>query len=228
MEKIVNIQNVLLIFIPFSCALCFVRAFVYLELGIQLCVGRSVWLFALFHSCFSPPFFHSICPTATAQHFFPSRDLPQISDFDYIFSPKLLRISSLHIFFHSLSQLFFVDGCLMAFFSLFFCILFRPHSNDDTYRNFRSVPLKSQLNTYTEKGKIPVLDFLSTALESVEYERALTRGLVSVAHRFRFSFQFLFRCYQSLNKFQLTATCIYIRVGQFVGSEKDQPRLWQI
>lgn len=116
----------------------------------------------------------------------------------------------------------------MAFFSLSFCILFRPHSNDDTYRNFRSVPLKSQLNTYTEKGKIPVLDFLSTALESVEYERALTRGLVSVAHRFRFSFQFLFRCYQSLNKFYLTATCIYIRVGQFVGSEKDQPRLWQI
>lgn len=43
----------------------------------------------------------------------------------------------------------------------------------------RSVPLKSQLNTYTEKGKIPVLDFLSAALESVEYERALARGLVS-------------------------------------------------
>ncbi|XP_055309432.1 1-phosphatidylinositol 4,5-bisphosphate phosphodiesterase epsilon-1-like, partial [Sitodiplosis mosellana] len=36
----------------------------------------------------------------------------------------------------------------------------------------RSVPLKSQLNTYTEKGKIPVLDFLSAALESAEYERA--------------------------------------------------------
>lgn len=42
----------------------------------------------------------------------------------------------------------------------------------------RSVPLKSQLNTYTEKGKIPVLDFLSAALESAEYERALARGLV--------------------------------------------------
>lgn len=43
----------------------------------------------------------------------------------------------------------------------------------------RSVPLKSHLSTYTEKGKIPVLDFLSAALESAEYERALARGLVS-------------------------------------------------
>lgn len=42
----------------------------------------------------------------------------------------------------------------------------------------RSVPLKSHLSTYTEKGKIPVLDFLSAALESAEYERALARGLV--------------------------------------------------
>lgn len=30
-----------------------------------------------------------------------------------------------------------------------------------------------------DKGKVPVLDFLAAALESVEYERALTRGLVS-------------------------------------------------
>lgn len=59
----------------------------------------------------------------------------------------------------------------MRFFSLSFCLLFLNH--------IRSVPLKSQLNTYTEKGKIPVLDFLSAALESVEYERALARGLVS-------------------------------------------------
>lgn len=46
------------------------------------------------------------------------------------------------------------------------------------------MPLKSQLNTYTEKGKIPVLDFLSAALESVEYERALARGLVSLTLHF--------------------------------------------
>lgn len=59
----------------------------------------------------------------------------------------------------------------MCVFSLSFCLLFLNH--------IRSVPLKSQLNTYTEKGKIPVLDFLSAALESVEYERALARGLVS-------------------------------------------------
>lgn len=39
--------------------------------------------------------------------------------------------------------------------------------------------LKSLLTTFTEKGKIPVLEFLSAALESAEYERALARGLVS-------------------------------------------------
>lgn len=39
--------------------------------------------------------------------------------------------------------------------------------------------MKSQLASFTEKGKIPVLDFLSAALESAEYERALTRAIVS-------------------------------------------------
>lgn len=64
-----------------------------------------------------------------------------------------------------------LNVCAFFFLSLSFCHLFLNH--------IRSVPLKSQLNTYTEKGKIPVLDFLSAALESVEYERALARGLVS-------------------------------------------------
>lgn len=41
--------------------------------------------------------------------------------------------------------------------------------------------LKSLLTTFTEKGKIPVLEFLSAAIESAEYERALARGLVSSA-----------------------------------------------
>lgn len=44
--------------------------------------------------------------------------------------------------------------------------------------------MKSQLATFTEKGKIPVLDFLSAALESAEYERALARAIVSVEKRF--------------------------------------------
>lgn len=44
---------------------------------------------------------------------------------------------------------------------------------------FRSIQMKSQLASFTEKGKIPVLDFLSAALESAEYERALTRAIVS-------------------------------------------------
>lgn len=43
---------------------------------------------------------------------------------------------------------------------------------------YRSVQLKSLITTFTERGKIPVLEFLSAALESAEYERALTRGLV--------------------------------------------------
>lgn len=43
----------------------------------------------------------------------------------------------------------------------------------------RSIQMKSQLASFTEKGKIPVLDFLSAALESAEYERALTRAIVS-------------------------------------------------
>ncbi|KAG4077316.1 hypothetical protein HA402_009717 [Bradysia odoriphaga] len=41
----------------------------------------------------------------------------------------------------------------------------------------RSIQLKSLLTTFTDKGKIPVLEFLSAALESAEYERALGRGL---------------------------------------------------
>lgn len=44
---------------------------------------------------------------------------------------------------------------------------------------FRSIQMKSQLASFTEKGKIPVLDFLSAALESAEYERALARAIVS-------------------------------------------------
>lgn len=40
--------------------------------------------------------------------------------------------------------------------------------------------MKSQLASFTEKGKIPVLDFLSAALESAEYERAVARAVVSI------------------------------------------------
>lgn len=43
--------------------------------------------------------------------------------------------------------------------------------------------MKSQLASFTEKGKIPVLDFLSAALESAEYERALARAVVSRGER---------------------------------------------
>lgn len=42
----------------------------------------------------------------------------------------------------------------------------------------RSIKPKHFWSSSVEKGKNPVLDFLSAALESVEYERALARGLV--------------------------------------------------
>lgn len=85
-----------------------------------------------------------------------------------------------------------IELLLMFTFDYTFAIdyIFRYHTKiHSTYCCFfllvsvnfhRSVPLKSQLSTYTEKGKIPVLDFLSAALESAEYERALARGLVSI------------------------------------------------
>ncbi|XP_055387765.1 1-phosphatidylinositol 4,5-bisphosphate phosphodiesterase epsilon-1-like [Condylostylus longicornis] len=41
----------------------------------------------------------------------------------------------------------------------------------------KSPQLKQLISTFADKGKIPALDFLSAALESVEYEKALTRGL---------------------------------------------------
>lgn len=53
-------------------------------------------------------------------------------------------------------------------------ISFRPISAP---RPIRSIKPKH----FPDKGKVPVLDFLAAALESVEYERALTRGLVSVS-----------------------------------------------
>lgn len=49
-----------------------------------------------------------------------------------------------------------------------------------TYMERSSLQLKSLLTTFTDKGKIPALEFLSAAIESAEYERALARGLVSV------------------------------------------------
>lgn len=48
--------------------------------------------------------------------------------------------------------------------------------------HFRPRPIRSiKPKHFPDKGKVPVLDFLAAALESVEYERALTRGLVSVS-----------------------------------------------
>lgn len=44
--------------------------------------------------------------------------------------------------------------------------------------DFRSIQLRPLLSTFTDKGKIPVLEFLSAAIASAEYERALARGLV--------------------------------------------------
>lgn len=101
-----------------------------------------------------------------------------------------LRLHFPQLLLYTMSGVFFLFGwsfaCSHLFFQWYLFLMVHWWFIDGLFsrfysHNFRSVPLKSQLNTYTEKGKIPVLDFLSTALESVEYERALTRGLVSFA-----------------------------------------------
>lgn len=173
---------------------CFVHSFVR-SLGIQLCVGcLHSFILVLFFFSFQSArqrntFFSVICPRFQTSITFFSRN------FFVSLSPPYMFIFYFSSFFFT--QLFF-DGYLMVFFPIFFSFSPKPTSRYDTiYRNFRSVPLKSQLNTYTEKGKIPVLDFLSTALESVEYERALTRGLVSVCIRRFFSFARLFKVYMN-------------------------------
>lgn len=75
-----------------------------------------------------------------------------------------------------------IFSMIFTFLYIYLCnITEKRKTKRKTKTNFsfhRSVPLKSHLSTYTEKGKISVLDFLSAALESAEYERALARGLV--------------------------------------------------
>lgn len=176
-----NNQNVLLIFISFGC-LVFVRWFIFVHTSLvcyEFNCTSDVCSFIL-----SLPFERSSCTLSffiqsARQHrprFYSSITFFKTSSSHSCFSFSFLSFSFFSLT-HWMLLLLLLFLMIHWWYSCFFLFLFKR----TPYHNFRSVPLKSQLNTYTEKGKIPVLDFLSTALESVEYERALTRGLVSIA-----------------------------------------------